>query len=50
VKVLEEERILCPQLVLSWESSEVDRVFAEDYVTALAAMDIRGKVLIVEDC
>lgn len=50
VKVGEEERVLCPELVFAWESSEVDRVYANDFTTALAAMDIQGKVLIVEDC
>lgn len=50
VKVGEEERILCPELVSLWETSEVDRVYADDFTTALAAMDIKGKVLVVEDC
>lgn len=50
VKVGEEERILCPELVYSWETGEVDRVFADDFTTALAAMEIKGKVLVVEGC
>ena len=49
VEVEDEEKVLSPELILGWENGEVDRVFAKDYNSAIAAIEQSGVVLIVEE-
>ena len=49
VEVGGEEKVLSPELILGWENGEVDRVFAKDYNSAIAAIEQSGVVLIMEE-
>ncbi len=49
VEVDGEEKVLSPELILGWENGEIDRVFAEDFSSAIAAIEQSGVVLIVEE-
>ncbi|BBB48917.1 PALP domain-containing protein [Pelolinea submarina] len=45
----EKEEILSPELIQCWENGDVDRVFAEDFDSAIVAVDQSGIALIVEE-